>query len=123
MKRSYRVDALPTFYLDFLVAKVERVEETTTDRPYDQAGFHLDARAQTFFKTTDSGRTFYYRPCVDWRQGGPLLEKHRISVTAVADGWRASQDGMAVAYGPTLLIAAMRSLVIRHYGDVVEFDE
>lgn len=123
MKRRYRVEALPTLYLDFLVARVERVEERAADRPYDQAGFHLDLTAQTFFKTTDSGRTFYYRPTADWRQGGPLLEKHRISVTAVAGGWRASQDGMAVAYGPTPLIAAMRSLVIRHYGEEVEFDE
>lgn len=123
MNRKYRVDALPTAYLDFLIAQLEGVKDSSSDRTYDQSGFDLDEGKGLYCKTTDSGRVFYFQPTADWRQGGPLLEKHRISVSRTGDGWRASQDGMGVAYGPTLLTAAMRTLVIVTYGEEVELDE
>lgn len=62
----------------------------------------------------------------DWNQGGPLIEKHRVSTEApgVSSGfWTASMPGsalMGVCQGPTPLVAGCRRLVREHLGDVVQ---
>lgn len=68
----------------------------------------------------------YYAPSRKWAQGGPLIEKHRISTEApgVSSGfWTASMPGsalMGVCQGPTPLVAGCRRLVREHLGDVVQ---
>jgi len=67
-----------------------------------------------------------YRPSTDWRFGGPLIEKHHITVFNEGSEWRAgmnadlaSSHGAGVlrldfeATGDTALQAAMRCLVKR----------
>jgi hypothetical protein len=67
-----------------------------------------------------------YRPSINWSQGGPIIERERITLdgTAILNQW------MAVFYvpdeepwemrGPTPLIAAMRCYVASKLGDEVE---
>ena len=72
--------------------------------------------------------TLRFRPSSDWRHGGPIIERERISIKFDdADGqWYAvvhvaHEHGVrrSFANGPTLLIAAMRAFVIskaQHHG-------
>ena len=67
-------------------------------------------------------REFYYSS--DWSQGGPIIEREKISVWARVDEFAAEpfndgQEGLVIA-GPTPLIAAMRCFVASKLGDEVE---
>jgi hypothetical protein len=76
----------------------------------------------------------------DWAQGGPIIERERISVmlsfkgsyaegsNAKPSGWcaRKYQYGVLnepLSYGPTPLVAAMRCYVASKLGDEVEIPE
>jgi hypothetical protein len=77
-------------------------------------------------------------PSMDWRQGGPIIERAHIVLDALYDerewiGWEAkcySLDGTkdhmagewAVQMAPTLLTAAMRAYVASKYGEEVPDD-
>lgn len=77
---------------------------------------------------------FMYRPSTDWSQGGPIIERERISVRR-SDGqwvaeWWADNSGMAKSpaqrfvhnrfmAGTTPLIAAMRCFVASKLGEDV----
>lgn len=57
----------------------------------------------------------------EWDQGGPIIERERISVThtrttSTVAGTRNAVDG----HGPTPLIAAMRAYVASKFGEEVE---
>ena len=62
-----------------------------------------------------------YSPSTDWSQGGPIIERERVSVCAdfshPADGavvfrqWFAEMPTGKEGHGPTPLIAAMRAFV------------
>ena len=63
----------------------------------------------------------------DWAQGGPIIEREKISVWARDDEWAAesfvpNQQGLECV-GPTPLIAAMRCYVASRLGDEVELPE
>jgi len=75
-----------------------------------------------------------YRPSTDWSQGGPLIERHRITIHYVQvgeepHGWMAALNedrsymSNILRYEqrgcPTPLIAAMRALVAAKYGEEV----
>lgn len=67
-----------------------------------------------------------FAPHKDWSQGGPLIEKHKISIVPASSlrycgQWEASirVDSSDAVYAPTPLIAAMRSLVAFFYGNEV----
>lgn len=82
----------------------------------------------------------YFRPSINWDQGGPLIREKNVSV--VFDGqynskfkpenWQA-YVGLFTYYedwkyegsadGPTPLIAAMRAIVASDLGDIVEIPE
>ena len=67
-----------------------------------------------------------YSPSTDWSQGGPIIERERISVIDVDgyDFWKADRLNKeaipVINYGPTPLIAAMRCYVASKLGDEVE---
>jgi hypothetical protein len=66
----------------------------------------------------------FYKPSTDWAQGGPIIERERISVWARGNEWAAesfvpNQHGLECV-GPTPLIAAMRCYVASKLGDEVE---
>lgn len=61
----------------------------------------------------------------DWSQGGPIIEREKITTS-----WRAGhawfafwREGGAYIYGPTPLIAAMRCYVASKLGGEVEIPE
>lgn len=77
-----------------------------------------------------------FEPSFEWHHAGPIIERERIELLAVRDGfWRAGFDHFPVvdsgesspyliadceATGPTPLIAAMRAFVKSKLGDEVE---
>jgi hypothetical protein len=68
-----------------------------------------------------------YSPSTDWAQGGPIIERERISVWARGNEWAAetfipNHQGDEQE-GPTPLIAAMRCYVASKFGNEVEIHE
>ncbi len=70
-----------------------------------------------------------YSPSTDWSQGGPIIEREKISIIDVDgyDFWKAEkldQNAKVVTgYGPTPLVAAMRCYVVSKLGNEVEIPE
>ena len=61
-----------------------------------------------------------YKPSTDWAQGGPIIEREKITLDVFEDGvWVASE----YQEGPTPLIAAMRCYVASKLGDEIEIPE
>jgi len=65
-----------------------------------------------------------YSPPTFWEQGGPIIEREKISVWARGNEWAAesfvpNQQGIECV-GPTPLIAAMRCFVASKLGDEVD---
>lgn len=62
-----------------------------------------------------------YKPSTDWEQGGPIIERERITIDAGQHGalWIA-RKGVHECIGPTPLIAAMRCYVASKLGDTVD---
>ena len=60
-----------------------------------------------------------WKPSASWAQGGPLIDKHRMSF------WGGENYVYAVCaggegYGPTHLVAACRAIVAAKLGDIVQ---
>ena len=74
-----------------------------------------------------------YQPSTDWAQGGPVIERERITLDYDFDGqglslWTARKyafDGTLLwaEFGDTPLIAAMRCFVKSRLGDEIEIPE
>jgi hypothetical protein len=70
-----------------------------------------------------------YTPSTDWAQGGPLIERERITLNydtfGRQDQWIAKtyEDNSSHQFGPTHLVAAMRSYVMSRLGDEVDVPE
>jgi len=66
-----------------------------------------------------------YTPSTDWAQGGPIIERERISVDAMYDTreWVASMENTKGYASSTPLIAAMRCYVASKLGYEVELPE
>lgn len=92
--------------LDWAVAKCEGVDEEAARLFHDE-----------------------FDPSTNWAQGGPIIEREKISVDFDADydsgGPCAASTRDAPCYwvGPTPLIAAMRCYVASKLGDEIEIPE
>lgn len=65
-----------------------------------------------------------YSPSTDWSQGGPIIEREKISIDYDRDIWNASKSDQSAYYqGDTPLEAAMRCYVASKLGDEVEIPE
>ena len=67
-----------------------------------------------------------YTPSTDWAQGGPIVEREKISIGLdEEEPWCAykEEDTQPFYSGPTPLIAAMRCYVASELGDEVELPE
>ena len=75
----------------------------------------------------------YWQPSTDWAQGGPIIERERMTVEFFEDGnypgggaWLSThiiRPYFNEEIGPTPLIAAMRCYVASKLGDEVEIPE
>lgn len=69
---------------------------------------------------------FDWCPSTAWEQGGPIIERERITVQAMdyahRNDWQASTDAFVTTAhaGDTPLIAAMRAYVASKLGETVE---
>ncbi len=64
-----------------------------------------------------------YRPSMNWRQGGPIIEREAISLACSADRkvWYAlPPETGADRSGPTPLVAAMRAYVASKLGEEID---
>lgn len=59
-----------------------------------------------------------FSPSTWWADGGPIIERERISITDRRDHWFADAPGVSEV-GPTPLIAAMRAFVASRLGKEV----
>lgn len=73
-----------------------------------------------------------YTPSTDWSQGGPIIEREKISIECHGEEWIAQKLGIdyyapdssdEFPYGPTPLTAAMRCYVASKLGDEIEIPE
>ena len=72
-----------------------------------------------------------YAPSTNWAQGGPLTDKYDMEIMLQdedPDWWFAStgahrSKARGMAYGPSRLIAAMRAIVKKEFGDEVEIPD
>ena len=77
-----------------------------------------------FLRAWNGNSTKYLHPSTDWSQGGPIIERERLSPQwnelwkqwTIPDRRNAAFSFM----GPTFLIAAMRCFVASKLGDEVE---
>jgi hypothetical protein len=72
----------------------------------------------------------FFEPSTDWSQGGPIIEREKISLECKHDGWwvasyqyNYSDYKEYICLADTPLIAAMRCYVASRLGDEVELPE
>ena len=104
-----KVSEATTDQLDWMVAKCEGM--TDYEWPLVWQNFRSECRYTT-----------------DWAQGGPIIERERISVISdyheIKEGWLAENyEGTGKSFGSTTLIAAMRCYVTSRLGAEVEIPE
>ncbi|MBN3729325.1 phage protein NinX family protein [Burkholderia sp. Tr-20390] len=74
-----------------------------------------------------------YTPSVAWAQGGPIVDRERISVVEVENRWWAGYKPATESmfgfgfdgpnqFGETYLVAAMRAFVASKYGEEIPKD-
>jgi len=61
-----------------------------------------------------------YSPFTGWSQGGPIIEREKITISDALDEWVAGSKGRLTYFGPTPLVAAMRCYVASKLGDEVD---
>lgn len=111
------IDATP-LQLDWLVATLEDWKPRCTTYPWDNS-----IRVVYWIPgPSGGGRNKPIAPTVIWEQGGPIIERERISLDADnSHTWLAmGVGGKPCAAGPTPLVAAMRCYVASKLGDVVD---
>ena len=61
-----------------------------------------------------------FSPSTDWAQGGPIIEREKMTLEWTGEDWMAYIRHDEEYFGPTPLIAAMRCYVASQLGDEVE---
>lgn len=104
--------------LDWAVAKCEgKIDRYEVTQIGDQLWCYEDGEKMRFF------------PSTSWAQGGPLVEREKISVVPIHPGWTGTIDldegdcMVQTNSGSTPLIAAMRCFVASKLGDEIEIPE
>lgn len=65
-----------------------------------------------------------FKPSTDWMQGGPIIEREKITWDGMAARIFVPERNCSICvYGPTTLIAAMRCYVASKLGDDVEIPD
>lgn len=103
--------------LDWAVAKCEGFD-----------AIKYEARRVKILHRRDDAQPRTYTPSTDWAQGGPIIERERITFSEERRGLYLGFIWNGVAHvnlseGPTPLIAAMRCYVASKLGEEVEIPE
>ena len=120
MKKIKVSEATP-LQLDYLVAKAEGFW-------FGDAG-HCQYALYQPHKYGPSMPREHWKPSTIWSQGGPIIERERISIEIKHDGWWLAQiynindDPRWLVVADTPLIAAMRCYVASKLGEEVEIPE
>jgi len=146
--KTIRTNELTGAALDWAVAKCENFDTRNNYRVWvtlenEQVEFdccaddweHAYEQAQEAYpdgKIAATDELSKYTPSTDWAQGGPIIERERISTayepSMIYDDtcrWKAISaiSDNEHFYGPTLMIAAMRCYVASKLGDEIEIPE
>lgn len=62
----------------------------------------------------------YIKPSSDWAQGGPIVEREKITLEWTGEDWMGYIRHDEEFFGPTPLIAAMRAYVASKLGDSID---
>ena len=122
--------------LDYLVAKALGYTDYPDDSLEHGTIWHTDPELTPFGRFIEKRR---FHPSTNWSQGGPIIEREKITISALYDQanppspeyalgeWGAyipcGVQSIGISSGPTPLIAAMRCLVASKLGDEVEIPE
>lgn len=116
--KTIRVSELTGAALDWAVAKCEGYQAVFT------AG-----SLRPVFRKCEAVENTWPSYSTDWKQGGPIIEREKISLimqASLGNHWTASRPSSSpigfktIEEGPTPLIAAMRCYVASKLGDEVE---
>ena len=105
--------------LDWAVAKCEGI--VISDKP-------LAAQVSQYGAVLSRYGSIY-SPSTNWEQGGPIIEKEKISLDTFAKNtWQAfrtsgSNYGVAVNYADSPLVAAMRCFCESEFGHEIEIPD
>ena len=116
--------------LDWAVAKCEGILEPVYGEPQPRVVFYSD-QWQRYMRINPPPQVYYtdrYEPSTDWSQGGPIIEREKISTQELDGIWSAffcdklfeEDNSECWRDGPTPLIAAMRCYVASKLGDTVK---
>jgi len=103
--------------LNWAVGSVEKL-------PSDMLAWQ-DGESVIIRTVVGSTYTFRCEFSTQWAQGGPIIEREKITVSYDEDyhEWNAGWGCINRSSGPTLLIAAMRAYVTSKLGDEVDIPE
>jgi Protein of unknown function (DUF2591) len=112
---TIKISELTGSALDWAVAKCLNITPIAVKKKYSE-GYMLYSLPASTIPLEYSSK---------WSQGGPIIERERITIDSDLTIWCASSDSnqSAMCYGPTPLIAAMRCYVASKMGDAVEIPE
>ena len=111
--KQIKVTEATNIQIDWLVSTLTNPEWDYEDRAYNT------------FDWVDTGDTNdeQYSPSTEWSQGGPIIEREKITISDSLESWAAGYNGTLRYFGPTPLIAAMRCFCCSKLGETVEVPE
>ena len=65
----------------------------------------------------------YFTPSTYWAQGGPIIEREKLTLSDCGGGWAAGLCGTLNSFGPTALVAVCRCFIVSRLGGEVEVPE
>ena len=92
------------------------------------AAYPKTASGPAFLKLWKGNTAKYVHPSTDWAQGGPIIERERISIrqwtnVPIVHAYMPHDDAPWASDGTSPLIAAMRCFVTSKLGDEVDIPE
>jgi len=107
--------------LDWAVAKAQGWTDYPSDSIECGSKWHCDPENTPFGRVMGKD---HFKPSTDWAQGGPIIEREKITPHADDDDWVAQAWKLVITEsGPTPLIAAMRCYVASKLGDEIDIPE
>ena len=106
---SIPVESLEGAALDWAVARCEGVDDYIVNESF---------MTRWTDDECEGGVDYHYS--TDWAQGGPIIEREKMTLEWTGEDWMAYIRHDEEYFGPTPLIAAMRCYVASVLGDEVE---